>query len=810
MTAPERRGAALLLLWLALVATTAHAAQTAPGPSTNLIEAASRVISGGEPQMVRLPDTVAKPGPADNSIFEVTYTLSADLAHARGSTAVYLPGVLAPTRVTVNGHIVSDHIDGRVLRSPRGADRLMLSSIPPEFLRPGRNEIEITQASLRRTSLSQVWVGNEGELRRLHGRKVLLMVQGPLVAAGVIIALSISVLALWIRQTREPLYGYFGFGGLLWALHTVWTVWPEPLLPPPHLSIWINMGYALFCVPLIFFCLRLSDWRLPRFEKVLCAGLALGPAILYAGYFAGYAATSEMYWRLALLCAVVVGVVAVGRYAVGQRNTRALLLLAAGGLALAFGVRDWLLDRSVSDNNPVFLTSYSGLVFFPLVAWILIDNFVLTARALSRVNVELEGRVVDKNAELQRALDDMRQARDAAESADHAKSRFLAIASHDLRQPAHALGLFVAALRDEQMTPVQNELTEHMNDAVTALDTMFNALLDISRMDAGVVVAEVRSFDLEAMLHRVAGEFSSEAAAKGLRFSLRVSKAARGLRARSDPVLLERIVRNLLGNAVRYTQLGGVLLTCRLRGGQWRIEVWDTGPGIQTMHHQRIFEEFFQIDAPEREHAGGLGLGLSIVRRLSLLLGHPLALQSVAGRGSCFAITVPATKEAARSRERVYQIGSLQGLGVGVIDDDPEVRTSMTVLLKRWGCTVLAAETAEELIQRAGARLRELVQVLVVDLQLRGGRSGIDAIAAVTHTRGRRCPTLIVSGAAAPERLAQLQSSGFEFLTKPVAAARLRSWLIEAGRAAFIAEDQGAVSPSAVRSGSRDGVTWTS
>ena len=199
------------------------------------------------------------------------------------------------------------------------------------------------------------------------------------------------------------------------------------------------------------------------------------------------------------------------------------------------------------------------------------------------------------------------------------------------------------------MTPAQSELTERMSDSVSALDTMFNALLDISRMDAGAIVAEVCCLDLEAMLHRVAGDFSNEAAAKRLRFSVRVSKAARDLRARSDPVLLERIVRNLLANAIRYTQSGGVVLTCRLRGGNWRIEVWYTGPGIRPDHHELIFDEFFQIDDPEREQAGGLGLGLSIVRRLSQLLGHPLTLRSAVGHGSCFALTVPATTEPARS-----------------------------------------------------------------------------------------------------------------------------------------------------------------
>lgn len=808
VTARDHLRAAVVLLWLALAAIPGSAAAQAQSPP-QLLEEAVRVIPGAEPQRITLPDSVEKPRADEGSVFQATYALRAELSGDE-ATAIYLPGVRTPARVKINGHVVSDQITGRVPQGRRGADKLLLVNVPAEFVRRGVNEIEITVAGLQSTTLSKVWIGNADELRRLRDRKVLLVVEGPIVASAVIMALSLSVLVLWVRQNREPLYGYFGFGGLLWAMHTVWTLLPDPLLRAPHLGIWWTIGFALFCAPLIVFCVRLSKWRLPRFEKVLWAGMALGPALLYAGWFADVLGTVEMYWRLAWIAAVAVAVLAVGRYAWEQRNARGILLLAVGGIAFAFGIHDWLVDRSGSDNNPVFLTSYSGLLFFPLVAWILIDNFVVTARALSQLNVELERRVAAKSAELQRALDDMRRARDAAEAADRAKSSFLAVASHDLRQPAHALGLYVAALRSEQMTAAQNELTERMSDSVTALDTMFNALLDISRMDARAVVAEVCSLDLESMLHRVAGDFSNEAAAKRLRFSVRVSKAARSLRARSDPMLLERIIRNLLGNAVRYTQAGGVLLTCRLRGGDWRVEVWDTGPGIRTDHHERIFDEFFQVDRPERDRSGGLGLGLSIVRRLAQLLGHPLTLSSTVGRGSCFALTLPTTTEPARKPEPVLQIGSLQGLGVGIIDDDPEVRASMAVLLGRWGCNVLVAETAEDLIERAGARVRQMVQVLVVDLQLRRGRNGIEAIAAVTRARGAPCPTLIVSGAAEPERLAQLQMSGFEWLTKPVAAARLRSWLIQAASTSFTADAEKRAARSRVDRLAHMELKWTS
>jgi len=629
MTASGRPDAAHLLVWFVLITTAAHASP-APAPP-QLIDEAVRLIPGAEAKRVTLPDTVPRPDASDGKIFEATYIVRAALGAAREPMAVYLPGVLTPARVKVNGHVVSDNVTGNVPRGRRGADRLVLASFPAEFVRPGVNEIEITVASLRWTSLSKVWIGSEHELRRMYDRKILLMVEGPIVASAVIMALSLCVLVLWVRQNREPLYGYFGFGGLLWALHTVWTLLPDPLLRPPHLSIWWTMGFAFFCAPLIVFCVRLSKWRLPRFEKVLWIGLALGPALLYAGYFAGFGGTAEMYWRLAWIGAVGVGVFAVGRYAFAERNTRAILLLGVGGMAFAFGVRDWLLARGDTDNNPVYLTSYSGLLFFPLVAWILIDNFVVTARALSQLNVELERRVVDKSAELRRALDDMRQARDAAEAADRAKSSFLAVASHDLRQPAHALGLYVAALRTEQLTAEQYELTQRMSASVTALDTMFNTLLDISRMEAGAVVPEVCPLDLESMLHRVAGDFSSEAAGKGLRFSMRVSKAARSLRARSDPMLLERIVRNLLGNAVRYTHDGGVLLACRLRDGQWRIEVRH-GPG----NPRRPARADLRGVLPGRRPRAGPGRRARsrLVDRATALLSARPSADAAVGRGT--------------------------------------------------------------------------------------------------------------------------------------------------------------------------------
>lgn len=296
---------------------------------------------------------------------------------------------------------------------------------------------------------------------------------------------------------------------------------------------------------------------------------------------------------------------------------------------------------------------------------------------------------------------------------------------------------------------------------LAALDTMFNALLDISRMDAGVVRPQLRAFDLEAVLRLLVEEFASLAAQRGLRLSLRIANGADSRHARTDPMLIERVLRNLIGNAVKYTESGGVLVSCRQRAaGHWCVEVWDTGPGIPEAERERVFEEFYQVGNPERDRRSGLGLGLSIVRRIVRLLQLPLSLHSRPGRGTRFVLDLPATDEAVAPLQPLAPSGSLQGLTVAIIEDDPEVRDSMRSLLDSWGCDVVEGGDGLELaaqVQADGHR----VDALIADLRLRPD-----------------LPALIVSGDSAPDRVRLMQDSGLPWLSKPVPAARLRSWLL--------------------------------
>jgi signal transduction histidine kinase len=236
--------------------------------------------------------------------------------------------------------------------------------------------------------------------------------------------------------------------------------------------------------------------------------------------------------------------------------------------------------------------------------------------------------------------------RNAAEQADHSKTRFLAAASHDLRQPLQALGLFVATLVQRSLPDDIKDIVGKIEGSLEALEQLLDGLLDISRLDAGAIEAHSVAFPLQSLFDRMALEFEPLAARKGLSLRLVRTRAT----VRSDPALLERILRNLLSNAIRYTRSGGVVVGCRRHAKDLWIEVWDSGPGIAASDQKEIFREFHQLGGNSGEDQQGLGLGLAIVERLTHLLGLQIELRSVVGKGSMFAIILPV---AARLTDRI-------------------------------------------------------------------------------------------------------------------------------------------------------------
>ncbi len=380
-------------------------------------------------------------------------------------------------------------------------------------------------------------------------------------------------------------------------------------------------------------------------------------------------------------------------------------------------------------------------------------------------------------------IDALRLQKEQADYANLSKSRFLAAASHDLRQPMHALGLLFESLRPRiDADPPSQHLLHSITATIHTLEDQFNALLDISKLDAGVIPCDVQTVPLQRTLARIEAEFLPVAEGKGLRFAMRPS--AQDIAVRSDPALLDRMLRNLVSNAILHTRQGTVLVVCRLRSGTVRIEVRDSGPGIAAELHRDIFQEFYQVENTERDRSHGVGLGLAIVDRLSRMLGHPVTLRSAPGCGSTFTITVPlcdagtaATTTAPPTPPAFGGQQSLQGRSIAAIDDDPIVLEGMRQLFEHWGCTWTAAASADELL----ARLRAdgtVPEIVISDYRLRDGENGAQAIAKVVAFCGHAIPGILVTGDTAPERLREASESGHAVLHKPVRPGKLRALLL--------------------------------
>jgi signal transduction histidine kinase/integral membrane sensor domain MASE1 len=373
-----------------------------------------------------------------------------------------------------------------------------------------------------------------------------------------------------------------------------------------------------------------------------------------------------------------------------------------------------------------------------------------------------------------RLLSELRARTSELELANTAKSRFLAMASHDLRQPLHALGLFVAQLRLPLKPRERAKTIERVHAAVGEMNEMFNSLLDISKLDAGVLMPKIVDFSIARLLQKIETTFDQTAREKGLR--LRVIRS--GAWVRSDALLLERILLNLVSNAMRYTLRGGIIVGCRRRGDMLRIEVWDSGPGIPEGHRQNIFGEFFQLPTQERDRYGGLGLGLAIVDRLRRLLNHDIELTSTVGRGSRFTILVPVAAEGVASVETVRSLHpaafAVEGKIILVIDDAPIVLEGTSALLGKWGCSVVTAASDEAALIQLTER-EQRPDLIISDYHLANGKTGIEAIERIDAAFGASIPAILISGDTAPERLRDARDKGYTLLHKPVDPMRLRA-----------------------------------
>ena len=396
----------------------------------------------------------------------------------------------------------------------------------------------------------------------------------------------------------------------------------------------------------------------------------------------------------------------------------------------------------------------------------LAEQFNHMGMQLQESYADLERRIAERTRDL--------------EAANQAKSRFLAAASHDLRQPIHALSLLVAQMRSPGRSADRNEIIGHIETGIATLGNLFDDLLDMSKLEAGAVATQSEDFAMSAVLDIVEAQFVPVAREKGLRFQVLGSSA----RVNTDPVLLQRILSNLVSNAVRYTERGGVLVSCRQRGPNLQIAVWDTGCGIPDDRREEIFREFVQLHSPDRDRGKGLGLGLAIVARLAPLLGSRVELRSVLGRGSMFAIRVPLANPSDKSKaapthrhhhERTHGT-PLRGVFAVVVDDEETARAGMKGLLDGWGCLTLAARGATDAVAMLAQHDR-VPDLVICDYHLAAGENGIEAIRRIQAASECTMPAILVTGDSSPDVLRAARDHQHPVLRKPVAPAKLRALL---------------------------------
>lgn len=422
------------------------------------------------------------------------------------------------------------------------------------------------------------------------------------------------------------------------------------------------------------------------------------------------------------------------------------------------------------DTSGAYLSLLTGLVAINFYYCRTTYRMLRETIRLRLENVELVGHLEEE--------------RDRAQAADRAKTRFLAAASHDLRQPIHALSLLIATLaalglRGAVPSGDARDLAGKAKSIVGNLSALLNGLLDISRLDAGVVTVARETVNLSQLFQQLRNEFASVATDRGLDWRVVGSR----LQVDSDPMMLKRVLGNLLSNAFRYTASGGVLLGCRRRGASVEIQIWDTGPGIPADGQAMVFEEFVQLQNPARDRTQGLGLGLAIVRRTAVLLQHPLKLVSVTGRGSMFSITVPKASAVATPVPDNGTSRAGTAVSIMVVEDEGDVLDIMVQLLALQGHRVYAGRSAAEVQQMHAAALvagDAPVDLIIADYRLGEGATGLDAIAALCAHIGRAVPAVIVTGDTSPSRIKEATASGHRLLHKPVTGEELHEAIVAA------------------------------
>ncbi|MFN4118464.1 hybrid sensor histidine kinase/response regulator [Acidovorax sp.] len=493
-------------------------------------------------------------------------------------------------------------------------------------------------------------------------------------------------------------------------------------------------------------------------RKLIACMAAMGLSWGSLGYVVLYWGTSDsVIYAIGIISTVSSGALGLG--APLYRAYLTYLTCAIGGVMAAVA-----LAASAVMWPALFLTS----VYYALTSLQARTADRATRRSIA-LKLENERLVTELRAQSQRAL----AAQEAAERADRDKSRFLAAASHDLRQPLHAMGLFLESLQRSPLNDHQHTVLRHAHAASGAAAEMLTTLLDYSRLEAGVVKVRPEAFAVQPLLTALEQEFGVQADSAGLVYRTRETSAA----AFADRSLVGLVMHNFISNALRYTTRGGVLIACRTRGRRLALEVWDTGAGIPEHQWDDIFREFHQLGNPERDRRKGLGLGLAIVKRLAREMKTSVELRSQPGHGSVFRLWLDRWQGALEDETPpALDARCLVGLKVLAIDDDEAVRLGMQSLLQSWGCHCITAESSAEALECLDDLTPDLI---ITDFRLRHEETGKQVLEALRAYLGTPVPAIIMTGDTSPQRLRDAQSTSALLLHKPVSTGQLRDAMVQ-------------------------------
>jgi signal transduction histidine kinase/ActR/RegA family two-component response regulator len=728
----------------------------------------------GQPVRVSLPDTWAQRNLPGHG--QASYRMTATLGQVAPVVwALRVDRLSNRHSVFVNGHLVSGGALGHapVARpADSGAHRPSHLARPvptwielsPHLLTPGENRIELTVEHGIRGGLSSVWLGPAEALIDDYDSAEYFAAGLPRLLNAAGLALAGLLLLLWWGRRSERLLGGMGaMLGLACVRNLSYFAADTNTLDHAAGDWLYHLMQVLTATGVAHMALLLARRDHPGLTRTIWAiGLALvllGVPAAVQGWI-----LNLRTWSYPVLLAMVVPALAVAIAALRKEasHPRAALIAGLGMLTVASG-HDYLCWRGMTSVMDVYWIPYAAPMALMATAGNMIHRLVTALSDVEQLNANLEVRVATRTRDL--------------EAANQAKSRFIAAASHDLRQPAVAIGLLVGVLREQVQGQALRAMIDRVDDAVASMEGLLAGLLDLSRLEAGIVQPRLSDFALQPLFDAIAAHESVAARRKGLTLRLRPTR----LTVRSDRVLLEQILRNLVSNALRFTDRGGVLVVARRQADQVRLQVWDSGRGVPDQNQTIIFEEFVQIDSP----GGGLGLGLSIVQRTAALLGHRLGLRSVPGRGSCFSVNVPRAAGAA-----VALPGSaprelaLSGRHLVLVDDDAAVRHAMVDRLRQWGAEVTPFANLAALqawvgnAQAHGSPRTDAPptaarppDMLITDQRLPDG-TGLAALALLRLGRAD-LPGLVITGNTSAGDLAVLAASGVPVLHKPFRADRL-------------------------------------